>query len=294
MAIVRWPSHLVQDLARRRAIIVIGAGVSKHSLGADGLTRPPVWKEFLVDAADVLGRTDQTEHIYKAIESGDLLHACEWLKSRFDEDWRNHLRQKFITPRFSAARIHELIAFLDTRVVFTLNFDEIYENKSREINEASQFVKNYYDTDVCEFLRGEARYVVKVHGNLSSTTNLIFTQEEYAAARIKHNLFYSAFDAALLTHTFFFVGCGYGDPDVNLILENQAFVAVPGAINPHYFLSADSMPDDLKSSLRKNRNLKVIGYDRVDENHSGLVNALEDLLNKVVEARSVLVENGNW
>ncbi|UZD69315.1 SIR2 family protein [Brucella sp. JSBI001] len=214
-----WPQPLIRDIARRRAIFVIGSGVSRHAVGADNVTRPPVWKEFLRDAAQRFPNAVETAHIHRAIDDGDLLHACEWIKNRYDEDWAPYLRSRFTDPRYTPSRLHELIALLDTRVVFSLNFDDIYEIKSREINEASQFTKNYSDTDVCEFLRNDARYVVKVHGNLASPASLIFTQEDYARARIKHSLFYSAFDAALLTHTFLFIGCGYGDPDINLLLE---------------------------------------------------------------------------
>lgn len=289
-----WPAPLVRDIARRRAVFVIGSGVSRHALGADGTTRPPVWKSFLTDAAQRFARGADTEHIYKAIEGGDLLHACEWLKDRYDEDWPAYLRSKFTDPRYTPGKLHELIALLDTRVVFSLNFDDIYENKSREINEASQFTKNYSDVDVCEFLRNDARYVVKVHGNLASPATLIFTQEDYAKARIKHSLFYSAFDAALMTHTFLFVGCGYGDPDVNLLLENQAFSAQPGSINPHYFLTSEDISNDMRRSLRKNRNLKTLCYDKVDDGHSGLVAAVEQLYSKVIDSRSLLTENTNW
>lgn len=136
-----WPDPLVRDIARRRAVFVIGSGVSRHALGADGVTRPPVWKGFLSDAAQRFPRAPDTEHIYKAIEDGDLLHACEWLKNRYDEDWPAYLRSRFTDPRYAPGRLHELIALLDTRVVFSLNFDDIYENKGREINEASQFTK---------------------------------------------------------------------------------------------------------------------------------------------------------
>jgi hypothetical protein len=289
-----WPEPLVRDIARRRAVIVIGSGVSRHAVGVDGETRPPIWRNFLLDAADKVGRTHETAHIFKAIEDGDLLHACEWLKDRFDEDWPGYLRSRFSDPRYQAGRLHEAIALLDSRVVFSLNFDDIYENKSREINEASQFVKNYYDSDICEFLRGNARYVVKVHGNLASPASLIFTQEEYSKARIKNSLFYSAFDAALLTHTFLFVGCGYGDPDLNLLLENQAFSSLPGSVSPHYFLTSTDAPSDLKRSLRKNRNLKTLVYTKVDDHHSGIVTAINRLLELVTEARGALTENNNW
>lgn len=289
-----WPAPLVRDIARRRTVIVIGSGVSRHALGADGKTRPPMWKEFLEAAAEKIGAGDDTKHIFEAIKGGDLLHACEWLKHRFDEDWTAHLRGVFVDPHYTPGELHKIIALLDSRVVFSLNFDDIYEGKSKEVNEASQFVKNYYDSDVCEFLRGDARYVVKVHGNLASPASLIFTQEEYSQARVKHSLFYSAFDAALMSHTFLFVGCGYGDPDVNLLLENQAFSVTSGSVSPHYFLTAQGLSSDLQRSLRRNRNLKVLTYDAVDDGHSGLVTAMEDLLSKVSDERALLVENSNW
>ncbi|MCE7521204.1 SIR2 family protein [Halomonas titanicae] len=294
MLIGNWPEHLIKDIARRKVVLVIGAGVSKHAVGLDGVTKPPVWKEFLLNAAEAIGRNPHTEHIFKAIEDGDLLHACEWLKNRYDEDWAAHLRSKFVDPRYIPGELHELLALLDLRVVFSLNFDDIYENRSREINETSQFVKNYNDSDVCEFLRGDARYIVKVHGNLSSPATLIFTQKDYSEARVKYNLFYSAFNAALMSHTFLFIGCGYGDPDVNLILENQAFRALPGSIGPHYFVTSSQMPDDLKESLRRNRNLKTLNYDKIDDNHSGLVHSIKVLLERVESARSELMENNNW
>lgn len=290
----KWPDPLVRDIARRRAVIVIGSGVSRHALSLDGKSRPPVWRSFLCDAAEAIGRSTETEHIFKAIEDGDLLHACEWLKDRYDETWPTYLRSRFSDPRYQPGRLHELLALLDARIVFSLNFDDIYETKSREVNETSQFVKNYHDSDICEFLRGDARYVVKVHGNLSSPDKLIFTQEEYSRARIKNSLFYSAFDAALMTHTFVFFGCGYGDPDLNLLLENQAFRALPGSVSPHYFVTSTEMPQALNNSLRKNRNLKTLCYDKVDGDHIGLVHAVEKLYEEVTEFRSSLIENNNW
>ncbi|VXA76711.1 MULTISPECIES: SIR2 family NAD-dependent protein deacylase [Aeromonas] len=294
MLLDTWPPRLIEDLARRRTIIVIGSGVSKHAIAADGVTRPPVWKEFLQSAIERYDRNERTEHIYNAINSGDLLHACEWIKDLYDEDWSSYLRSQFITPRFSPGKLHELIALIDTRVVFSLNFDDIFETKSREINDTSQFVKHYYDTDIVEFLRGESRYIVKVHGSLSSTANLIFTQKEYAQARSKHNLFYAAFDAALMSHSFLFIGCGHNDPDINILLENQCFSTVQGSNNPHYFLTGEGINSDLKKSLRNNRNLKTITYDPRDEHHSGLVDFVSELYDKVGEKREELIETRNW
>lgn len=288
---IDWHDEIVGDLARRRAVLVIGSGVSRHARGNGG-KQPPTWKEFLTAAlTDCPNRTDILP-IQAALDAGDYLHACEWLKKRFDEGWVNYLRNTFSRPAYKAAEIHEQILKLDSRVVFTLNFDDIYERHAGGIHSGSHITKNYYDPDVVEFLRGDGRYIVKVHGNLNSPPTLIFTQKDYSRARIEHAAFYQAFDAALLTHTFIFIGCGVSDPDVNLILENQNF-GFP-VQNPHYFLTAHNFGEDRKHSLRENRNLKVLEYDPIDLDHSRLVTELKTLNDLVETERFGLIRTTNW
>ena len=288
---IDWQAEIVGDFARRRAVLVIGSGISCQSRGR-GDRKPPTWKEFLEKAAiDCPNKTDMSP-IRRALDTRDYLHACEWLKKRFDEGWPNYLRDTFSLPAYRAATIHEQILKLDSRIVFTLNFDDIYERHAGGIHLGSYIIKNYYDPDVAEFLRGNGRYIIKVHGNLNSAATLIFTQKDYSEARIKHASFYHAFDAALLTHTFVFLGCGLADPDVNLILENQNF-GFPSQ-NPHYFIAAHNFGDDLRSSLRTNRNLKVLEYDPIDDNHSGLVTELSSLNELVEAARFDMALTTNW
>lgn len=289
---IDWPENLIRDIARRSAVIVIGSGVSKHAVSQQG-QRPPIWKEFLREALGPEPREGK-EHIEAAIETGDLLHACEWLKKRSDENWTPFLRKKFRDPIYQAGEIHRVIVELDARIVFSLNFDNIYENAANSTGENAYIVKHYYHDDVCEFLRGDGRYIVKLHGDLDSPQNLIFTQRNYSHARVKFSGFYSAFDAALLTNTFLFIGCGYQDPDINLLIENQAFGFPGNADSPHYFLTSAGVNEDLIQSLRANRNLKTITYEPVDEFHSGLVNELRNLSAAVEQKRSLLTETLNW
>jgi len=287
---IDW-SEVVPDLARRRAVLVIGSGISRHSVNTAG-AKPPVWKAFLDKA--VIDCPDKTDMgvIEQAIGEGDYLHACEWLKKRYDSRWRKYLRDTFSTPGFAPAEIHQQILNLDCRIVFTMNFDDIYERHADGVHKGSYIVKNYYDNDVEEFLRGSGRYIVKVHGNLNTATNLIFTQKEYSQARISNAAFYQAFDAALLTHTFIFLGCGISDPDLNLLLENQNFRYQEQA--PHFFVTSHGFSQDRKCSLRENRNLKVLEYDPIDDDHNGLVEELK-LLNLAVESeRFELTKSSNW
>jgi len=287
---IDW-SEVVPDLARRRVVIVIGSGVSRHSIGKDG-QHPPLWRDFLNQAASDCPVQSNMDAIHEVLRDGDYLHACEWLKKRWDSRWRNYLRDTFATPGYAAADIHSEILKLDSRVVFTLNFDDIYERHADSIHRGSHIVKNYYDKDVEEFLRGPGRYIVKVHGNLNNAANLIFTQKEYSQARIENAGFYQAFDAALLSHTFIFLGCGISDPDVNLLLENQNFRYQEQA--PHFFVTSQGVNLDRKQSLRENRNLKVLEYDPVDKNHSGLVEELRALNLTLETERFSLAQTVNW
>ena len=54
------------------------------------------------------------------------------------------------------------------------------------------------------------------------------------------------------------------------------------------------LKEDMKRSLRKNRNLKTLCYEKEDDNHIGLVSATDHLYSKVTEARSLLIESANW
>lgn len=111
---INWPENLVRDIARRSAVIVIGSGVSKHAVSQQD-RRPPVWKEFLLSALEQAPQGD-TEHIKDAIRTGDLLHACEWLKKRSDENWTPFLRREFRDPIYHAGDIHRVIVELDASV----------------------------------------------------------------------------------------------------------------------------------------------------------------------------------
>jgi hypothetical protein len=66
-------------------------------------------------------------------------------------------------------------------------------------------------------------------------------------------------------------------------------------VDPVYqSLTETGMHEDLKSSLRKNRNLQVIEFDPIDDNYSGLQYALEDLLPQVEEKRQDLANTLDW
>ncbi|SMF43848.1 SIR2-like domain-containing protein [Tistlia consotensis] len=279
---MRWSQPFLNDLARRQVVVVLGAGVSKNSISRDGRKRPPLWKEFLELGVAQCGPRG-TQHIKSAIKAGDYLHACEWLQKRMDDDWIDFLRGQFLTPGYKESELHDKIFRLDQRVTFSLNIDTIYETFVTSQTSGKTISKQFYDEDVHAFLRDHSDYIIKIHGSIDAPNKIIFSQKDYALARVENSLFYQILDACILSHTILFIGCGVSDPDVNLLLENQNF-RFPNSL-PHYMITPSKIGSDLEESLRKNRNLKCIKYDDQD-NHAELSKLIEELIQKVDSHRT--------
>lgn len=284
------PEKLITDIARRRAVIVVGSGASKHATSESGNISPD-WEEFLKDANQKHPR-GKCEVIDEAISKGDYLHACEWLKERYDYNWTKYLRDTFLAPKFRPGELHRLICELDCRILLSMNFDDILDRAAQIALEGTCIVKNYWDPDINESLRGETRYLIRAHGTLSTPDKLIFTQRDYAEARILYGRFYDTIDAALMTHTFVFIGAGHRDPDINLLLENHRFTFSEG--HPHYFLTSNEIAPEMRRSLRSNRNLETVLYDKQDKQHSGLVEFLSEILFQVEGERERIGKEIDW
>ena len=282
MVKITWPKPLLDDLCERKAIIVIGAGVSKRSVSSSEPKRhPPLWGEFLEKA---VARYDiRKRHIRRAINEGDYLSACEWIRNIADEDWVRFLRDQFVAPSYKANDLHEKIFRLDQRITFSLNFDNIYETFVMNQTSGRTSVKQYYDDDVYKFLRDGGDYLIKMHGSIESPDLLIFSESDYAKARSKFANFYEVLDASILSHTFMFVGCGFKDPNIKLLLESHKF-KFPQSM-PHYILTGSRIPDDLEHTLLKTRNLKCIKYNTAN-NHEELLSNLDQLLVEMEQIRS--------
>ena len=144
-------------------------------------------------------------------------------------------------------------------------------------------VKQYHDNDVYRFLRDRSDYVIKLHGSVDTPKRLIFSESDYAEARADYASFYEVLDASILSHTFIFVGCGFNDPNIKLLLGSHKF-KFPGA-QPHYIITDSRIHKHLERSIREARNLKCIKYD-YDDTHGQLSVILDNLLKEVEERRA--------
>lgn len=128
---MKWPESLTREIASRRCVLFIGAGVSMNSLALDGKSRPKSWSAFLRSAARKLGPPNKkiVVELNELINRNDLLTACEVIKNGLErQDFVDLMKAEFQTPGFKPAAIHDALWSLDLRITISPNVDTIYDN----------------------------------------------------------------------------------------------------------------------------------------------------------------------
>jgi hypothetical protein len=284
---INWPTSVVNAIARRRAVILIGSGVSANAQ-TDAGERPPTWGSFLDLAHAALPK--RRKYISDAIKRYNYLEACEYLKEEHGAEWHDIIKNSFFTPNYKPAAIHKAIFDLDCRIVASLNFDRIHESYAHTASEGTIIVKNYYDDDVRQAVAGTDRYIIKPHGTIDTISRMIFTLEDYGKARVKHAIFYEILTSLLHTHTFICLGCGLSDPDMQLIFEDYKYKF---SENPHFIVLPDPISEAQCSLIRKTRGLNVIKYSARDQ-HKELSESLVELGVKVNSKREDIAVLQSW
>lgn len=288
---ISWPDEVISDIARRKAVVVLGAGISMNAKTNAG-RHPKSWLQLLEEGARKIEPSPRAI-IKRLLKERDFLTACEIVKAKLGKDsYESFLTSEFLDPKFEPAKVHESIFKLDSRIVVTPNIDKIYETFANHKAKGSIKTKHFYDDDVANAIRRSNRLVLKIHGSIDSPSKMIFTRAEYAAARIKYSEFYAILDALLITNTFVFLGCGVNDPDIRLMLENYNFRFM-GARRHFLTMPIGALSPEEATALEASMNLKLLLY-RPKKNHKELIDSIADLRQKVDDERLRLANSMDW
>ena len=292
---IKWPEKLVEDIARRRCVLFLGSGVSANSINADG-DHPKTWIEVLQEGISKLPEDitkKQKDVINRSIKHGDLLLACELLRKYLGPDeYKDLLKSEFFDKHFLTAKIHEEIEQLDSRLVITPNFDQIYEKYVHSIPGNDVVIAKYSDRNIADAIISANRLIIKIHGDITAGDEIIFTKADYAKARNQYAQFYNLLDALLLTNTFIFIGAGLNDPDIQLLLEDYTYRNKYK--RKHYFVTPkDCMSADEFAVLEETLSLKFLKYDK-KEGHKELTDSIVELHSLVDTKREELSASKDW
>lgn len=289
---IYWPEDLVRDIAARRSVLFLGAGVSRNAQNEHGV-HPREWADFLGHLASRISDAGQAAEVRQCIKDADLLTACELARKYLSPStFKTEMLQEFSGNAYRHAKIHDDLSRVDSRLVMTSNFDKLYENRANQLQHNTVIVKSYYDKDVADVFRRQDRVVIKVHGTIDAPDETIFTRSQYALARRDYGHFYQLLRGLFVTHTFVFLGASMRDPDMQLLLEDHAY-RFEGA-RPHYMaMPENSARTGILRVLEETMNLKALVYDPAD-NHKALADSVAELVGKVELAREKLAATAGW
>lgn len=99
-------------------------------------------------------------------------------------------------------------------------------------------------------------------------------------------------EALLLTHTFIFLGAGFSDPDIRLMLEDYTYRNT--FKRKHYFvIPKNGLSDDEFEINAATLSLKFLKYDSKD-NHKELTDSISQLRALVESKRGEIAGTFEW
>jgi hypothetical protein len=287
---VDWPLALIQELAERRVVIVIGAGVSATAVNDAGAT-PPTWRDLLLSLAErAIPDPGARSRVRDLVDAKRYPEAAQVARDNADRaTFDLVMRDMLLRPGFSASRCHEDIMSLDAKVVVSLNFDKIYDLLCESLGQEEFVVTDYSDRELVNYLRSSRRIILKLHGTVDSPNRTILSRTQYATMKRENPEVLEIVRALLLTNTVLFLGCGFnGDPDIDTLLEENS-LAVASAY-PHYALVAEgeAVPE-VRTAQGDIMNITFLEYSAPTvagkPDHRAFAESVAELARRVLAAR---------
>lgn len=287
-----WSDSIVEAVARRRAIVVLGAGSSFHSTPLAGSSHPPDWPTFLVAAAAKLETKPRAEAT-RLVKAGEYLSACEIIKTHLGPDWPGCVEHAFGNQKLEPGALHTHVYSLDLPIVMTTNFDRVYQSAASTLSAGTVKVKSYRDQDLALLARGDSksRVLLKVHGSVDDISSMIFTRSDYIRLRNEYPMFQRVLASLAVTNTLIFVGCGLRDPDMVLMLEDLA--ALSKGLGEHVCLIDSKQSVEVEKVYKECFGVRCVRY-RHDKTHSELPKALAALGDATTKRREELAAAAQW
>lgn len=280
MPVVDWPQPLVERIAGNQWVLFLGSGVSASCANHAGVSPPP-WAGLLTQLCGMISDAGLKGIGEKLIARGELLPAADHIRYALDKEhnldgYLQAIRTAVDGPlgdKYRPSALFDALLGLDPRVVFTTNYDKLFEIASR-----SGFATHTFDSaGLSHDLRRGVPVLVKLHGSTDAINEIVLTRTDYARVRQTGRQVFDALAALSLTSTILFVGYSLDDPDIQLVLQA---VGRPGMSPEAHFMLAPEPPSPSRIPVfRESFGVSVLPYPAGDHALAG--NALLELSNLV-------------
>lgn len=214
---LKWSPTLITELAERRVVIFVGAGISKAAHAP-----MPSWSDLLSEMSGYAPQKKDRALAAKLIRSGRLLDAAELVNSLLPPaNRRAILESKFKLTPAPTSKIYDDILALDPKVCITTNYDQLIEKNFEYFSGGlySHQVRTYEYGNIISDFRSPTRLILKLHGCITEASSIILDRRSYFDGKSKNAGMYDAVQALCTVSTVLFLGYSMNDPDIQLILE---------------------------------------------------------------------------
>lgn len=286
-SIVNFPDHLIEEFAYKRGVPFIGAGLSATARNDNGNTLP-TWSTFINQAKGMIRENSDKKKklVDNLLASQDQLKALQVIRDYSDPgDYQKIVKDTFTAKGYSESLAHKALRRLDSKITITTNFDNIYENYCKSINnkDLSAYVVNSYNREknIVTNIRSSENLIIKAHGTVEEPEDIIFTQFDYLKAKREHPCFYEILSSIFLLNTVLFIGYGINDPDINLLLSSELNNIAMGT--PDYvLLPENTFTVEEKRNWEKNFNVVIVPYENGSD--GDIYGNFEDVIREFSEA----------
>ena len=280
-----WPPHVAERIVADQWVLFLGSGVSSSCRNAAGAS-PPGWVALLemlcAKIRDDASRVDGEE----LIASRQLLAAADHIRFQMAEETNvnEYLRtirvavEGPVADRYSPSFLYELLLSLEPHIVFTTNYDKIFEVASKN----GYSTHGFESLTLCDDLRRGDPVFVKLHGSIDSMSDIVLTRTDYARLARDGKHVFDALNALSLTTTILFIGYSLDDPDIQLVLQAVG----RSRLNPeaHFMLAPEPTAASRAPLFKEAFGVSILSYPA--EDHSKAVEALSELSDKVLSIRA--------
>ncbi len=275
---------LVDDLARQKVVLFLGAGVSSSAPTRSG-KRMKGWSSFLSDATKDIDPGVAGE-VKSLIDGKDYLLACEILQSIHGDNWPNLIVAEY-GQSAEPSDLHRALISLDQRLILTTNFDKLieaaWENRLGTSSHYPIVITGIPDRAFYALKDYSRKYVVKIHGSTDDADNVVFSRSQYVKSAFANPLYSDFLDSLLLNYTFLFVGFSMDDPAIISLMESYSFKYSKS--RSHYIFASEDTPERVSEINKRLRKLVSIKYDTTD-NHKNLPIIIGDLARQMTMRRN--------
>jgi hypothetical protein len=190
-----------EDNSYHGAAVMVGAGFSRSAaVTGESNKKLPLWHDLSKVLNDELG----------AGNNSDPLRQAEEYCAFFGKQALHDLVKKEINDSaWTAGELHKSLLELPWSEVLTTNWDTLLERASKEIHHPVYSVVSRQE----DLASARAPRIVKLHGTVNVTENLIFTQEDYRQYPQRHAAFVNFARQVFIENELCLLGFSGDDPN---------------------------------------------------------------------------------